>query len=364
MKRLMAVLLTLVFAAPAMAMESEWDLYGSARVSMFWVNKDKDANDGINDDTDLDNGLMSTARIGARVKATEQVSGRFEYGASDGNASIRLLYGVFDFGAGSLLVGQDWDAAGAGISNQVVLNETNLLEGGDYTIGRDPQIRLSFGNFSLALIKNQGDPAGVGGAADAGYTESEITLPMVEAVYTFSTDKVMIKPHASYQTFDVKTTGTGQSSESVTSYALGVGAKVQLGPASIGASAYYGQNLYNHGVWFRANASAAKAQLVNGSINDATGYGAAFVFMMPFTEAIGFEAGVGYTSNEVDTAPGVTIEDDGMTYYVQLPITLAEGVTIVPEISVFDDGTTSVTGAADIEEGTTTCIGAKFQINF
>ena len=48
MKRFVAVLVTLILVAPAMAMESEWDLYGSARVSMFWVNKDEDANDGIN----------------------------------------------------------------------------------------------------------------------------------------------------------------------------------------------------------------------------------------------------------------------------------------------------------------------------
>ena len=364
MTRFWILVLMLVLVAPAVTTANEWNLYGSARVSMFWVTMDKDANDGINDDTDLDNDLQSNSRIGARVKATDQVAGRFEYGASGGNANLRLLYGEYNFGAGSLLVGQDWDAGMANISNQVVFADTNLLEGGDYTIGRDPQIRLTFGNLNLALIKNQGNPADVGGAAAAGYTSSDIILPMVQAVYTFSTDKLMIKPHASYQTFDVETAGAGQRSESVCSYALGVAATVQLGPASIGASAYYGQNLYNHGVWFRANDSAARAQLVNGSINDATGYGGALVFKMPFTEAIGFEAGVGYTSNEVDTAPGVTREDDGLTYYVQLPITLSKGVTITPEISVFDDGDTKVTGAADVEEGTTTYIGAKFQIDF
>lgn len=364
MKQLLAILLTLVFVAPVMAEKMEWDLYGSARVSMFMVDNEKEQGDGENDDTDLNNDLQGNARIGANVKVRDNLSGRFEYGAGGGNANIRLLYGVYNFGGGSLLVGQDWHAANANISSQAANGDTNLLEGGDYCLGRVPQIRLAFGDFQLALIQNRGGVSGVDRSdATLTYDEDDITIPHIEAVYTMNVGDFMFKPFASYQTFDIETSGAGQESLSVDSYAVGATVKFKLGPASLAASGYYGQNLSNHGVWFKANDSAAKAHVVDDSIEDATGYGGALVFNMPFSDTIGFEAGLGFTSNEVDIAGGKK-EDDGVTYYAQLPITLASGVYIVPEISIFDDGKTKETGQADDEEGTQTWIGAKFQINF
>lgn len=53
-----------------------------------------------------------------------------------------------------------------------------------------------------------------------------------------------------------------------------------------------------------------------------------------------------------------------MTYYVQLPITLADGVFIVPEIGNYDFGDLKVTGAADTKLGSLLYYGFKTQINF
>lgn len=45
--------------------------------------------------------LHGNSRIGARVKVSDSVNGRFEYGALNG-VNLRILWGEWNFGAGSL----------------------------------------------------------------------------------------------------------------------------------------------------------------------------------------------------------------------------------------------------------------------
>ena len=77
-------------------------------------------------------------------------------------------------------------------------------------------------------------------------------------------------------------------------------------------------------------------------------------------EAAGTE-GVGL--GRLDAETQVDLEGNSLTYYINLPITLAKGVFIVPEISIFDLGENDTDGTA-VENGQRTVFGAKFQVDF
>ncbi|MGD9825120.1 MAG: hypothetical protein AB7U36_12155, partial [Desulfobacter sp.] len=82
-----------VLAALALMMGSayaaEWNFYGSARLATFW--DDTDIISGDDGNTQYSEYLQVNSRIGANVKVSDELTGRFEYGASGGNANIRLL---------------------------------------------------------------------------------------------------------------------------------------------------------------------------------------------------------------------------------------------------------------------------------
>ena len=358
MKKLLVILLVLGMVAPAMA--AEWNMYGSARVKFFYTDLDKEAS-GVTDslgnpesDTDLDMGLQGNARIGANVKASDVVSGRFEYGTSGGNANIRLLYGVWNFGSGSFLVGQDYTPVDTLYSNQVVLDDNGLLSEGMVYEGRKAQLKLKMGGFQAALIQPQA--SGVG-------SNTDVVLPKIELAYDMKMDMMSIGGYAGYQAYS---NGPSGADYDVDAWVGGVRAKFEFGPAYVNANVFYAQNAGNYGIGLRN--TYAGSQLVSGTdTEDATTFAGALAIGAKFTDMVAIEAGVGYMKNEVDVVGGTaTQEGDATTYYVQLPITLAPGVFIVPEISVFDLGEddNGVAGTPNVDNGQAVYYGAKFQINF
>jgi hypothetical protein len=91
---LAAVAFVVVFTAPTFA--AEWSFYGSARIHTFWV--DSDLGDSVlrtgdDDDLDLVHILQGNSRIGANVKVTDNLTGRFEYGSGP---NLRILWGEYD----------------------------------------------------------------------------------------------------------------------------------------------------------------------------------------------------------------------------------------------------------------------------
>ena len=97
MKKLVIIIATIAVLFSS-AHAADWNFYGSARVSTFYENVEVSGSDTNN----FDMGLQGNSRIGARIKVSDELSGRFEYGASDGNVNLRYLYGIWNFGAGSI----------------------------------------------------------------------------------------------------------------------------------------------------------------------------------------------------------------------------------------------------------------------
>jgi hypothetical protein len=346
MKKLIVILAAIAlvgaFSLPAAA--AVWKFYGSARMSSFSTTADPGG--GADDDTDTNWDLQGNSRLGANVKAGD-VSGRFEYGTG---VNVRILRGTWNFGAGSLLVGQDYTPLNYFPSNQVFGGDADLLPYGGVYRGRRPMIQLSFGTFKLALVQpNAASDLGTGGDVD-------IMLPNFELSYRFKTDMFYIDVFGGYQTYGIDANAASTADLDVSSYIGGVNLGVNVGPVSIMGSAYAGQNLGPYGMWVTGDANPAVAPSGTETV-DNDSYGLLGVVNFKATDALSFEVGYGYLQHELD---GAVEADDTTSGYVNAVITFAPGVFIVPEIGMVDYGNSS-TGA---DQGDDFYFGAKWQINF
>jgi len=318
------------------AMAADWNFYGSARIEAFW----SDVEDSTgNSETNYSETLQTDSRIGAKVKVSDELTGRFEYGA-DGDATIRHLYGEWNFGSGKLLVGQTDSLMKFSISNQVYNNNSGLKKYGKVDASRRPMIRLTFGGFQIAAISPNVD--------DLGATGTQVVMPKIEAKYKLSMDTFSLQAAAGYQTYEV------DDKYDVDSYIIALGGKFNFGPAYVAGDAWFGQNVGPYGL---ACAPDDDPAIVGGELKDNDAYGLVGVLGFQVNDMVALEAGIGYVNTELDDAAD---EDEAMAYYIQATFTLASGVTIVPEIG-FLDAMDDMNGA---DEGDELYYGMKFQINF
>ncbi len=382
MKKLLIAVLALALIVPAAVMvvpstanaAAQWNMYGKAELDAFYYSFDSQYMNnalGVNQsDTDLGMGLSAgAAGIGATVKVSDQVTGAFEFGdnangySTAGDAHWRLLYGQYHFASGLIEVGQDYTPAESFISNQKIDGDEDLLAEGAMYEDRLPMIALKMNNgFVLALITPTTTPAFSTQVTGVGNPTVDQVMPKVEASYDYNSDLFWAGAFAGFQTYNA---GTASNKEAVTSYIGGLRGTVHFGPAYVGATGYYGQNLGNYGMWLRdETGSEAQINATGTASEDSTGYGVAGVVGMKFNDMISSEAGIGYMHNECDAANGIgKSEGYGTSYYIQFPITLAPGVQVVPEADYFDQGS-GLNQGTYYDNGAFAAYGAVFQINF
>jgi hypothetical protein len=360
MKKLLVLLLVLGLATPAMA--ASWEFYGSARMAYFYNSLNEDYVGNDNGDFDLDYTLAGNSRIGANAKVNDAISGRFEYGAAgpNGRVNVRLLYGVYTFGAGNLLVGQDYTPLVTDFSNQVLDWDDNLAAVGAPDDGRVPQIRLTLGNFQVALVQPY-----TGAEDDDAYEgrDVDVILPKLDLAYQFSTDTLFIMPFLGIQTYDVEDQADDES-DTILSYVIGLRTRIIIGPAYVNLSGSYAQNANNFGMSTFYNNTTNTAQLVDGEIKDSREYDLAAVVGFKVSDRLSLEAGVGYTQSEVDQDNDNTARQTTWVWYVNAPFTVAPGFTVTPEVGNYYFGTLENSNAHDSNKGERFYFGAKFQIDF
>ena len=338
MKRFIAlVALAAGLAVGSNAMAADWNFYGSARIEAFWSDVEDSTGES---ETNYSETLQTDSRIGAKVKVSDELSGRFEYGTGESVANIRHLYGEWDFGSGKLLVGQTDSLLKFSISKQVYNNNSGLKKYGKLDASRRPMIRLTFGDFQIAAISPSVDNLGTAG--------TQVIMPKIEAKYKLSMDNFSMEAAAGYQTYEVN------DEFGVDSYVLALGGKFNFGPAYIAGDGWFGQNVGPYGL---ACAPDDDPVISGGELKDNDAYGLVGVVGFKVNDMIGLEAGVGYICSELDDADE---KDEAMAYYVQATFTLASGVTIVPEIGFLD----AMDDMSGNDEGDELYYGMKFQINF
>lgn len=317
---------------------AEWDLYGSARVATFWTDYDADYPAGVGyfgdfaDTTQLNHNLQGNARIGATVQ-NGPIGGAFEYGASGGNANIRLLYATFDIGPGQLLVGQDYTpyAMGSYISNQVYAGDNNMSEfmGDTY---RRPMVQYTVDNFSFALVHQE--RLAVDGTVGADGEES--ILPQINARYHTTINDMGFNIAGVFQTYDLKSNNP-YDGETLNAWAVTANVRFnQLDPMYFNFGGYYGQNVAHFGQSYGSTRIGGVAELntANDGIEDTDTYALTFVAGTMIND-IGLEAGIGYLESDNDNWAD---ELQLMAYYAQAKIPMLSGYNayIIPEIGYYD----------------------------
>jgi hypothetical protein len=369
MKKIIVAVAALALMAGS-AYAAEWNFYGSARVSTFWTNTDTDNETGHqNDDTQFAEGLQSNARIGAKVKVSDELTGRFEYGTSDDAANIRLLYGEWNFGAGKLLVGQDYVPMNLGGSNQVYGGDGDLQGWGGEMFGdRLAQIKLTFGDFQIAFIENDNSYSdGTANKVKEDEDNINVVIPMIQVQYALSGHNWKVTMAGGYQTFDVD---DGTVDDDITSWGLGVDATATFGAFYVSGQVNGGTNVGN--LWLidvtgfdtDENALGAGYAVVTtgGDVIDNDAIGGRICVGYTFNEMFAVEVGYGYqrTEYDEDIAALGTDELESQSYYINFPITLAPGVVVTPEVGVVD----FTVDDSSLEQDEITYFGAKWQIDF
>ncbi len=337
MKKVFAVFATLALMAGS-AYAADWNFYGSARIATFW--SDVDTISGASGDVTFSESLQGNSRIGANVKVSDELTGRFEYGTG---VNVRILYGEWNFGAGTLLVGQTYTPLNLFYSNQVYGSDNDMLGQGGVYSGREPMLRLKFSGFQIAFLAPKTTVTGGG--------SNEVVMPAIEAKYSLHLDNFSLAVAGGYSTFE---TTTGGKDYDVDSYVLAVGAKFSIAGFFVAGDTYFGQNpgnLIGISVDGDNNWGDGFAAIAGGDVVDNDCFGLLLVAGYKISDAFTIEAGYGYVQSELDD-----VDDKCSAYYVQAPITLASGVYITPEVGFF----------AGDEDGDkeTLYYGMKWQINF
>ncbi len=367
---LLAIGLVFVFSAPAPAADSSledrvkaledtigsWTIYGSARFQTFYNDNN------INDDTDNQDLVWDSAanaRLGGKM-VKDKISGVYELGVDDDNGvSTRLIYASYDFGAGKLVIGQDYTPLGSMFySNQVVADDNDLLGWGAIYAGRVPQIKLQLKNgLEFALVENKSSSK-----LNAFSGDVDALMPKLEVRYNLKSGMFFADIFGGYSTFKVEDVvmvqgGANFGDETLNAWAVGVGGGLNLDPAFIRAQVYMAQNAKNFGLSHTdANGAMFDDQ---GSIVDEDNFGAHIVVGTKISNKYVVEAGYGYVSSELDVSG--SDKNTAMSYYLNATIPVYGSFFVVPEVGVFDyaDG-----ADGEDEHKDTTYFGAKWQINF
>ena len=359
---LSAIMLAIVFAVPAGA-TTDWDFYGSVRMQTFSVYQDESNpyNETEFDDRDSRWDLNTVSRIGAKVHSGN-IGGCFEYGHYDNDSKVKLrkLYGTWDFGDGELTVGRQITPIHF-VTNQVYDNDYGLRGFGGFYVYA-PMIQVKVDGFKLALIKpGVGDPDNTDRDPDTSTEDIfdyDTTYPKVEASYTWAMDTFSVKAFGGWNTFEVVVANDREYD--VTCYIYGVAGVVNVGPVTLKAMVWQGQNVDFYGLYndpevdFTPDYDAG-----TGDIRDNNGYGGVASIVVKINDIIGVEAGYGYVTGEDDPV-GKNHNDEAWAAYLQAPITLAQGVTVVPEIGHYDYEESDT----NADQGHESYFGAKWQINF
>lgn len=333
-------------AIPAMA---ETTFYGSARVATYWNTVDKP---GAETNTDFTETLQGNSRFGMKA-SNGDLSGRFELGVGPSAVKLRLLYGSYKFNFGSVLVGQDYN--NYYVASEEVSYDDNTNDGyGSLKDDRLPQIKVTLNNglyFSAIQPNTNGNES-----------TTRNYLPKLNVGYEGKAGNLSYGFGAVGQTFNqtkgtTPTTGTIpvgsiNTNKDVTAFMGYVHGKLTSGPVALLVNFGAGQNMGNMG--FKSISHANSYYLDKNTTNIEAMVQGSYTA----SEMLKLNVGVGYA---VDDNSNYQHKDDFLGVFVNTPITIAKGFTVVPEFN-YRDNLNEAFGATKGEKDYR--VGAKWQMDF
>jgi len=380
---LAAVALAASFTVPAMAAEKEVSFYGRVWMDTFMVDRSKELAGYASNKSDSDllwnlpgNG---TSRFGANFKWGD-MSANVEirpYPAP--NVTYRQWNATWNFGGGTLLIGHTWSPLyiNATICSQCEAGGT--AGGYGFWVGslRQSMVRLTMGGLTVALVEPStsrvvdklgtwtGGGAAVAPAVQSFATETDTSLPKLEATYALNVGPVALVPFLGWQTYDEEVKATGKS-YSIDGMVYGLTVKYPIGPGYINGQIWMSENGKQWGdLYYTGAFGGAFYDSTGDKIWDEDGTGYAIEAGMALSETMKLAVGYGHVEYENDFgASGAGVyEDPASSMYAQLEIQIAPGFWVTPEIGILDEEDVTKAGVTT-EEGDLTYYGAVWKIHF
>jgi hypothetical protein len=329
------------FSLPAAA---DVSFYGQVNMTTGFTTLNEDWTGG-DSDTDLDWALdvPVISQFGARFKNGD-VSANVEFNP---DIDRRHFYGAWNFGAGTLIVGHTWTPTCVPAHTDVYKAGVTPWYGNMVGSVRQPQIGLQIGSFKLATITPYTSTLSVAGA------DTDVSLPRIEASYNLKAGPASITLFGGFNTYTIE----AADSYTVSSSLVGGTARLGFGAVGVALTVWTAQNLpngtYAMPTFISASYSAADDEIKNVA---AMGYGGSVSYTLSETMKVtGGYFGLTQDVDDVDDTDNYNI------MYVNLPITLAKGVTLAPEVRVINHPQSYLDGE---DHGSSTSYGAYWAIAF
>ena len=385
----MAVLLLVAFTMPAMA---KVKIGGIIFTDFYYLDRNSQNMGGADSYQATTIQLPNITRFYARWTNEDNVgmyiefglgqnAGGIDAGSSDdaGSVRIRHAYGWWDVNPMFTIM------AGHSTTPFSPLNPSQLLGTrsgsaniigvgyGDFYSGRFNQVRGTFrfgkaARLEVALVDPNGGNFGPWAAA-----QNNTKIPRIDIGIPIYAGPVHIYPSLLYQhrtVDDVVPAGVNNDLDTIVG---SLAAKAGFGPFGVAAEFNYGNNwgntrdLIGSGAFNNMAVGLASASLktVGGttSIDDAETYSfwidLSYKFG-PITPHLMY----GQMKSKVDNAVGANQESTSQMYGISVPIDLAKGFRIRPELMWYDNGDWKTDGAASVDNGKYAIYGIQFQITF
>ena len=305
-------------------------------------------------------GVQNNSNIGFDVVA-DKFKAKVEFGAIENDpfgtangavAPLRYLWGSYDTGLGTILVGKANTPTTDIFSTGVINNDTALNGfGGLSTATRRLQVQYNVAGLSLALISDY--IAELASTSSQPNANSSSTMPRIALSYTiYNGSNPLFQIAGTYKRFTRKSEGnptitTSQASGNpIDAWHISVGTKPTFGNNFVSLFGFYGKNqdvygetgtFYNNGTWGHSKGidtdigrntkrAGGKAELGIGLSKDAT-----------------FTIGAGYQETFVENQQGIYKKYKSVGVFAQVPYKVNANFTLTPVVGWFQ--TSGVNGA-------------------
>jgi len=391
----MAVLLLVVFTMPAMA---KVKIGGIVFTDFYYLDRDK-ANSqakklGGDPYTATTIQIPNITRLYGRWTNEDNVGMYIEFGIGQGGGAVedsksdndvsvvvRHVYGWWDVNPQFQIMAGHTTTPFSPLNPSQLLGfrsgSANVIGAGygEFYSGRFAQIRGTFkfgkvARLAVALVdQNGGGSFGPWyGVRNTDY-QTNSKIPRIDVGVPIYAGPVHIYPSFFYQyrTVDRLTVLNNGVDNSLNSWGGSLGAKAGFGPFGISLEGQYGKNWGNTRGFIGASPSAglaaASINTITNKINDAETYG----FWVDLSYKFGpITPHVMYGQQKTKNENNLGRENEALTQMVgfSVPIDLAKGFRLRPEIMWYDDGDTKTDGSASVNNGKYAIYGVQFQITF
>jgi hypothetical protein len=389
----MAALLLVAFSVPAMA---DVKIGGIIFTDFYFIDRDKDnmfnPNRGNESYQNTAIQVPNITRLYGRWTNEDNVGMYIEFGLGQGgggidasssddqnSAVVRHAYGWWDVNPMfQILAGHTTTPFSPLNPNQLLGTRSGSVNiigvgYGDYYAGRFAQVRgtFKFGKavkLEIALVDPNGAQSAGGQFYRVPYSANNTVIPRIDIALPLYLGPVHLYPGIMWQDRSVDVPAGTTIDDSVTTWIATLGTKIGFGPFAFSGEFNYGENwgntrgLAGYSQPARISSASVKA---DGNINNAETWSwwvdlsykfgvvtPSLIFGMMNTDSKAVVGGV-----DVDT------NAQSLMYGISVPIDLAKGFRIRPELMWYDDGDYDV-GNTSSNYGKYMIAGVQFQITF